>query len=75
MTFSKGEKKSLKEEEKRLKAGIKVEKKRAELDKVKSKYSVPETKTGKWYKNPDWVRAIASIIAIVLTILGFLYFR
>lgn len=71
-----GDKKS-KAEKKRLKAQKK-------LAKTKAKYSVPKPvvvkqeikqEKVKWYKNPDWVRAVASIVAIVLTILGYLYFR
>jgi len=64
-----GDKKS-KTEKKRLKA-------QAKLEKARAKYSVPEPvqKKVKWYKNPDWIRAIAAIIAIILTVVGFFYLR
>jgi len=64
-----GDKKS-----KALKKKLKAE---AKLAKARTKYSIqkPVQIKQKWYKNPDWVRAIASIIAIILTVLGFLYFR
>ncbi len=55
---------------KALKKRAKAEKK---LAKARAKYGAPATK--KWYKNPDWIRAIAAIIAIVLTLIGLLFFR
>jgi len=60
--------KKAKAEKKRLKAQAKIAKARA-------KYSVPEPVQKKWYKNPDWIRAIAAVIAIILTVIGLFYFR
>ena len=60
-----------KTEKKKLKA-------QSKLAKTKAKYNFPElaepVKT-KWYKNQDWIRAIADVIGIMLTILTILFFR
>ncbi len=53
----------------------KTKKKRLKAEKKLAKSRVKYPKTNRWYKNPDWIRAIVSIIAIALTVIGFFYFR
>ena len=55
-----------KTQKKKLKAQVKAAKKRSEI---------PTQTSSKWYKNPDWIRAIAAIVSIVIAILGLLWIR
>ena len=48
--------------------------------KKKAKAKIKARKKGitaseKWYKNPDWVRAIVAIIALIVTIIGIFYLK
>jgi hypothetical protein len=76
-----------KAEKKRLKAQVKLEKKRNNQDErlvskktssagVSSGTQKIETKpkTVPWYKNPDWVRAIVAIVTLIIALIA-LYFQ
>lgn len=50
------------------------------IAKKKAKAKIKAQKKGittseKWYQNPDWIRAIVAIIALIVTIIGIIYYK
>lgn len=78
------EKENYKLEKKRIKAELKLKKKEMEvgnssegminnenLQSTKTHSEIPQ-KEIPWYKNPDWIRAIAAVVGIILMVIGLL---